>query len=223
MNLTVFTVRLMILGLPGIICYFLTQKLIGKTKRTNVEIVLLVFVYSTISYVMVYIIGYSINSFLNKKVNLDVLTILLKEEQQVELSVLVLSIFCGIIFAYILSSLVRYNVLNRVGHKIKSTSRFGDEDVWDYFHNLPDRDRNGGWVIVRDYKYDMSYLGYIDSWSDFGSERELIIINAEVYRNETSQFLYDSKLVYLCRKPEDISIEIPPENAAKLTEFEQLT
>ena len=51
--MTEFTAKLLILGLPGIICLFLSQKLLGGRKRSPTEVVLLVFLYSMLSYVLV--------------------------------------------------------------------------------------------------------------------------------------------------------------------------
>ena len=50
MEITEFTFRLMLLGIPGIGCYFLLKKLIGKIGADMVESVLSIFVLSILCY-----------------------------------------------------------------------------------------------------------------------------------------------------------------------------
>ncbi len=63
-----------------------------------------------------------------------------------------------------------------------------------------------GWVTVRDHKLDLYYYGWIEAWSDSGEERELILREVEVYKNSTAEFLYESDVIYISRKHDDLTI-----------------
>ena len=105
--------------------------------------------------------------------------------------------------AFLASYIDEYKLINRFGWFIQATKRIGDEDIWDYFNRSPDI----VWVNVRDHKLDLYYYGRIEAWSDSGEERELLLRKVEVYKNSTAEFLYESDVVYISRKPDDLTID----------------
>jgi hypothetical protein len=109
----------------------------------------------------------------------------------------------------LLSYLHRYNALNFIAQVIRATNRYGDEDVWHFFHNAPERQKNDGWVFVRDHKLDLVYYGYINVWSESGKQRELVLSDVSVFHNKSGDELYSSDVVYLSRNAEDLTIEVP--------------
>lgn len=115
--------------------------------------------------------------------------------------------------SYLLSYCTHYNIANRLGQKIRATNRYGDEDVWHFFQNAPDDQKNHGWVIVRDLKADLAYVCFISTWSDSGTEREVVLSDVSVYSNTTGDYLYDAKHIYLSRNRDDLMIEVPPAHA----------
>ncbi|MDQ3417230.1 MAG: hypothetical protein M3541_00330 [Acidobacteriota bacterium] len=117
----------------------------------------------------------------------------------------------AIVLAYVFAYGYRYNVINRVGQRVKASNRAGDEDVWHFFHNA--RFHNAGssdWIIVRDHKVDLQYFGAVSHWSESGEERELILTDVTVFRNTDGVKLYDCETMYLCRDRDGITIEINP-------------
>jgi len=244
--MTETTVKLLILGLPGIICYFLCHKLIGKPQRPVIEIVLLVFLYSILSYSLVFLSSPLTNYAFNLESDIIIVTFLdlnqkkpikidqdqktpagsfhkqnneYEPENSKNLFFIFHAIFCGILLSYFLSYLKYYNVANIIGRTVKATERYGDEDVWEYFQKLPDSQKNNGWLIVRDLKTDLSYICQISTWSDSGLERELILYDASVYNNSTGEHLYDAQNIYLSRNKDDITIEVPIANAIDSTPY----
>jgi len=217
--MTQFTVTIMILGLPGLIIFFVTQKLIGKPERSTIEIIFLVFLYSILSYAFMGLIEGLFNLAVDGSFESKTLSIILSDQPTVELDVLFKGVVSGIILSYILSYGANYNAINWLGKKIFSTSRYGDQDVWHYFHNAPDEQKNDGWVVVRDYKENLAYHCYISVWSDSGKERELVLSDVSVYTNDTSDYLYETQHIYLSRNNDDINIEVPPKDAPTLDEY----
>jgi len=119
------------------------------------------------------------------------------------------SIMWILLVSILLSIFISYSVnnkfINRLGLFIKTTSKYGDESVWEYFHNMPYND----WVVVRDLKNDLMYYGWIGIFSDDnGIYDELILIDATVYKNSTAEKLYETNKVYISGKREDFRIEI---------------
>lgn len=207
--MTEFTVNILIIGIPGIIAFFLSQKLYGKRERGNIEVILLIFLYSILSYASV---G-TIEAFIAFRQDLgfvsDTFNIILGKNQGVTLGLLLKGVLAGIAIAYIASYIITYNIINRVGQHITATKRYGDEDVWHYFHNSPDSQKNHGWVFVRDLKEQLTYYCYISTWSDSNEERELILSDVSVFSNITGDYLYSANHIYLGRKKDNLMIEVP--------------
>lgn len=199
MEITEFTFRIILAGIPGIITYFLLSKLIGKVGKNSIEVVLLIFLFS--------ILSYAIYDFLSP--SKDIIDKLFNETNNVKYNdILWTSLIAGII-SFLLSYSYRYNVLNWIGQKIKATKKYGDEDVWHYFHNAPDRQKNDGWIYIRDHKLNLLYYGYISVWSESEKNRELIITDVSVYDNLSGDFLYNANHLYISRNIDDITIEVP--------------
>jgi hypothetical protein len=98
-----------------------------------------------------------------------------------------------------------YNLINRFGQKVKATTRFGDEDVWEFINRSPDFKNN--WITVRDHKLRLNYSCWIEAFSDSGKERELLLREVKVYSDETCAELYSVDTLYLSRKSDEITLE----------------
>jgi hypothetical protein len=112
----------------------------------------------------------------------------------------------SILLAILASYAHHFKLINRFGRAIGATWRYGDEDVWEYFHNSS---RYGQWVYIRDHKLDLVYFGWIENYSESGEERELLLSDVEVYSNETGELLYTVSVLYVARDQHDFTIEIP--------------
>lgn len=112
----------------------------------------------------------------------------------------------SIVLAIAASYVHRFKLVNRFGQFIGATRRYGDEDVWEYFHNSPDI---GSWVFVRDHKLDLVYYGWIESYSESEDERELLLSDVQVYNNETREPLYFVPLMDVSREAYDFTLEVP--------------
>lgn len=215
-----FNSSLILIGAPGILCYFLSHKLISRIKRTWFEIILLIFIYSLFSYILVDIAYIFLNAYFSVSYNAgDALRSLLLDfntgKPVVSFRFLPAAMIASAIFAFFLAWVVDRSYLNRFAGKIQITKRFGDTDVWHYFMNDPERaffnsiDTNR--VYVRDHEKDLCYDGSIISWSDGDHERREIILKfVTVYKNsDVTEPLYSVDAVYLQLKEGQFSIEIP--------------
>ena len=78
--------------------------------------------------------------------------------------------------------------------------------MWEYFHNSLEY---GRWVFVRDHKLDLVYFGWIETFSESGEKRELLISEVEVYSNQRDERLYAIPVMYVARERHDLTIEVP--------------
>ncbi len=211
-EMTSETFKFLVLGLPGIICYFLCQKLIGKPKRTTINTILLIFLYSILSYLLLSIFHAQVNCIAGNGFNSDIIDVFTDGQKNITAVILVFASLSGVILAYLLSYLNHKTIVNRIGWKLKATRRFGDVDVWHYFHNS-EFWKTEDWVFIRDLKANLTYYCSITVWSDSGELRELVLNDVSVYTSDTGEHLYDTQHMYLSRNSDDLVIEIPPADA----------
>lgn len=218
--MTEFTFGLLVIGTPGAVCYFLCQKLIGKPKRTTLEVILLIFLFAVLGYALASFTMAAASMLLGNGFRSELLESALHARLTPTLGQTVQVVAAGVVLAYLLSYLARFNVVNLIGQKIGATRRYGDEDVWHYFHNAPDDQKNGGWIMVRDLRAGLVYYGAISTWSDSGMERELVLYDVSVYTNDGAEHLYDVAHLYVSRDRHDLTIEVPPDDAEQLDAYQ---
>jgi hypothetical protein len=209
MEITEFTIQIIIIGIPGIFCYFIASKLIGKIGKDNVESFLAIFLFSILSYLFFGLSLSLYNYIFCKSVPNDIIQKIFINQKSVTANDILGATLTSFILAIVLSYLYRFNCLNRFGQKIGATFRYGDEDVWHYFHRAPEIEKNDGWIYVRDHKYNLIYYGYVSVWSESDKSREIILTDVTVYNNNDGAELYSSQHVYLSRNADEISIEVP--------------
>lgn len=78
------------------------------------------------------------------------------------------------------------------------------EDVWTHLMSSQDL----GWIYLRDYRFGLVYKGWIQLYSDSGTNRELVLEDVEVFDNASGVLLYDVPRLYISRDQYDISVEI---------------
>lgn len=132
---------------------------------------------------------------------------ILDEKVAIAWSEIIIASLIGVPVAFSASAFHTYKLANRIGRFIRVTRRFGDEDVWDYFNNLPDIPEYE-WVFVRDHKTGLVYFGWIYAYSDSEKDRELLMCDVDVYTNDKGEFLYKTGMLYLCRDRYDLTIEM---------------
>ena len=207
MTLSALLIRVIFLIVPGIVSYMLFRKLAGKPKCEKWEEWCQIVFFSLIIYGSYSIIIWFFRLF-GWKGELTFFKAVLNEKVSIEWSEIIIASLIGLPLAFIFSAIHTHKLVNWLGRYIKVTRRFGDEDVWDFFHNLPDIPEYE-WVIVRDHKINLVYYGWILSYSDSNKERELLMGDVSVCDNDTGDPIYEIERLYFCRDKYDITIEIP--------------
>lgn len=212
MNISTELVKIIMILLPGIVSMLVIEKLIAHKNidfnRFSVYSVAL----SIIIYLLSYIFGLIANIFvgffgyrIDKEYISFFLPELLKNPSSVMPGVAIYSLSVGMMLGIILSVTINKKIINRVAHRLSITNKYGDESVWEYFHNKP----NNVWVYVRDQKNDLLYSGWIEVFSDDGNGYdELVMRSVDVFKNSTGEQFYSTDEIYISGKREDLRIEV---------------
>ena len=209
-GLNTFVTTLVIVLFPGIIWAKFDARFTRQKKPSDFSFVLNAIMYSVISYIISYFIYYY---FLTPKygITFDLLTVNGSQNGPIVpqkivddiITATAVSIFCAIIWLYGET----YKIISYMLQFIRSTYRYGDEDVWDFV--LSSSSKKTTFVNVRDYENGYLYTGYVINFSESGGERELLLNEVVVYDEETGAEIYDTPLLYVSRKSSGMTIEFP--------------
>jgi len=201
--MTSFFIRISFLLLPGIIGRMLYTSLIGKKPKKEWEEFFEILIFSLVTYIIYANLCslFTTGEFITE---ISIFNKILNEEIPIQWEKIYPATGVAIIIALIASAFHTYKIINKFGRLINVTKRYGDEDLWDLFHNTP----NIEWVVIRDHKLDLAYFCYEKYVSDLGSKRELILKDVEVFNN-SGEFLYKADAMYIARDDYDLTIEVP--------------
>ena len=212
MDISGLAVRIIFLLLPGAIAASLYWKLKGRATRKDWEDFLEVIIFSIFSYLLYAICTYVLGCFNFAWIRLGLqaktftqFQAFFDEKVPLDLAEVFYVSLLSIPLAVLASYSYEYKWLDKVGQKIRVTRRFGDEDVWDFFLRSPNIKEN--WAIIRDHKLNLYYFCWIETFSDSGKVRELVLREVHVY-DEYGTERYKADLMYLSRKEDELSIEV---------------
>lgn len=207
MAISDFLIRIIFIGLPGVIGDQIYQKLKCRASRKDWEDLIGIVIFSLISYALYAAVIGILNVCCSLRVPTPLAALFDIDIQISWWEIGGASIF-GVLVAFPAAYIYNNRFWNKIGQMLHVTKKFGDEDIWTLFLELP---ASAEWVFVRDYKEKLTYYGWLKAYSESEQERELIIMEATVY-NDNSEFLYETDALYLARKRDDLSIEIPKTN-----------
>lgn len=206
-----FVLQIAIVFLPGIIWATIDARFGRGVRPTEFYLVLRAFLFGLVAHGITFLI-YGV---LNWPYELPQITEATKpvwgdSPQPIFEARLVHEILMAIGVASILAIgwlyLSNYKIIVRGLQAIRATRRYGDEDVWDYTFNS--RDASVEYVHVRDFANELTYAGWVDVYSDSGTQRELTLRDVQVFDFE-GIMKYETPRMYLAMKSEDIHIEFP--------------
>ncbi len=205
MDISIATIKILYLGIPGVIAYLVSDKMVIRKYHDISHVAVSVFIYSIISYAILSVVLF----MFGEEINYVYLQVVSNDMSGNEVPILLGGSSVGIIYSFIISLEFRYCLLNKIGKFFRVTARYGDVDVWHFFNNSPMDEKNDGYLYVRDLKTGFTYYGYIQLYSDSEQDRELVISDVSVYKSESGEHCYDLKNLYLSRNRDDITIEVP--------------
>ena len=207
MQIDTALVKLMLLAMPGIVSFLLYRKLTGKKTERTWQDIGEVAIFSLVDYALLGGIYAVISLIFNLALKVAFFEVFLSDASAFS-SWYEIALACGIgmIVPFVASVMYTRSWFNRFGYRLGITNRRFDRDVWDSFHS-----RIGSkWVFVRDHKVDLVYYGWIQSYSESGQVRELLLRDVRVYKNkQATGEIYSADALYVSRNSDDLSIEIP--------------
>jgi hypothetical protein len=216
MKIDVLILQLALLFLPGLIWARLDARYASKSKPSDVEFFLRAFLFGLTSYAVTFGI-YSLCGLEFAAVNLaDVATqpVVTRAVLKEVLSATGIGFVLAILWIY----LARYKILWNFLQLIGASKRYGDEDVWDFTFNSSEAIVE--YVHFRDFENKFVYAGWVSTFSETETLRELVLRDVQVFDFE-GKLQYETPLMYLARAPENLHIEFPYRGGAPVAVSEE--
>jgi hypothetical protein len=202
-HLDLFLAQLAVIFLPGIVWARLDSRYAGK-EASEIDFFIRAFVYGVAAYVATF----ALYALLGR--DFSVIDFKQAQESNVFTAKIVGEIFSATAVGFFLGVgwvfSVNHKWLTRFLQFIRATKRYGDEDVWDYTFNS--NSAAVEYVHFRDFDQRLVYAGWVNTFSESGKIRELVLRDVEVYDFE-GQLQYEVPLMYVARRTEDIHVEFP--------------
>lgn len=205
MSITQFTLKIMLLFLPGIISFVIIDNLTIHNETKTYHRIVYSFILGFLSYLPWNIICEIIQLMYKIQMPTSFTNNLLNDIQVInlyEISIATLfSIIIGIIFTKCINNNIIYRFANATGISRKSSN----VDIW---LNLLSE---GGftWIYIRDLEHGRVYRGRLYKTSDFTERDGIILEDVSVYNEaDTSNELYHVPRIYLPAKFENLEINI---------------
>jgi hypothetical protein len=220
MEVTEVTLRLLLLGMPGIVAYLVIGKITTKRKGSQLDSLLLIFVLSILSYTLLSCFYLLLGRISGGRILLEnPLDRLFGSIGSKQTSILAWEIIAATTASMIIalgwSYAWYYKLVTRFARFLKASNRYGDDGIMSAFLSSEQLQNKGEWLIVRDVSTNIFYYGYVYAWSDANDEyRELVLLDVTVYSNTDGAYLYQTDYLYLERPKGVLTIESPTLAAA---------
>ena len=186
-----FTIRLLLLFLPGILCFLIVTTVTTRRERSISLVVLYSFILGVACYFTyrpfapIASWGLSWTGF-GVPSRLVFLQALTDKKIILNYNEIFLVALWAIPVSFVTAAILNYNLVSRVAALCRVTNKFGELNVWEYTLNL----REVQWAVVRDIKNNLAFEGWIEAYSDVDAPRELFLRDVSVFRNDTGEELY---------------------------------
>lgn len=202
--------QIAVIFLPGLIWAGLDARYAQKSKSSEFHYVLRAFLFGVASYVVTFAVYTSFGwPFSLSDVSDAATKGLFSPASVAEIAFATAAGFLlGILWLYVSN----YKLLTRFLQWIRATKTYGDEDVWDFTFNSPIPAVE--YVHFRDFENKIVYAGWVREFSETEELRELVLRDAQIYDFD-GNLLFETPLVYLARKPENMHVEFPYRSEVK--------
>lgn len=208
MELSVLTLRVVLLFFPGVLCALIVHALTAQRERSTPEFLTSAFVFGVSTYLLlagfreVYAAGAQELGWKSPP-HVTFFDVLTDERARIAWGEIALSAGVAVLLAVLVAAAANHNLLYRAAERLRVSRRFGEADVWGHFLDSP----KTNWIIVRDVQADLLYEGWVDAFSDTGAAPELLLSEVSVYQASSGTKLHDRKRVYLTPRKESVIIE----------------
>lgn len=208
MELSVLTLRVVLLFFPGVLCALVVDSLTIQRERTTPQFLTSAFVYGVSTYLLLAGSRAALETVCTwlgwaAPPRVTFFAALTDERTKIAWGEIGLSAGVAVLLAMLVSAALNHNLLHRIAERLRVSRRFGQADVWGHFLDSP----RTSWIIVRDVDADLLYEGWVDAFSDTGADPQLLLSDVAVYRASTGTKLHDRKRVYLTPRKDSVIIE----------------
>ena len=208
MPINTAVLALVLIFIPGILCYGVVSSLASKRTRDNTTIFLQIFIYGVASYMVIAVCNYAYPSgtaYLGIKLeDIALLNPSSIEKSGISPRPIGAASVVGVILGVFVAVNINSSLLMTACRAIRITRRFGDPDVWSFLLNSKDTDN---WVTIRYKDRAHIYQGYVRSFSGGDGDRELILELVQVYDFDTAEKVGEIPILYLSFKRDDLVLE----------------
>lgn len=208
MEISAFTLRLIILLLPGGLAALLVELLTAHKKWSAFQFVLYSVFLGGASYFAHQIYFYlkaAVWPFIIKQpVDARVLTVwpaLIDGNKSLNPLEIIVTCLVAVFIGFAVTGMIQHKILFRLAKLMRVSRKYGDESLYEYFLNQSEVQ----WVWVRSKARGLTYRG----WVEIVSDQELVLNNVTVYTYDTSEKCYEVPRLYMSLKEGDIVIEVP--------------
>lgn len=208
MPINTAVLTLVLIFIPGILCYGVVASLAAKRNRDNTVIFLQIFMYGVSSYMVLAVCHYVTptgTAYLGIRLdNIALLNPSSIEKAGIDPVPIAAASVVGVIQGVLITLNTNFSLLMRFCRLTRITNRFSDPDVWSFLLNSNDTDN---WVTVRHKDRGHIYQGYISSFSGGDKDREIILTLVQVYSLDTAEKVGEIPILYLSFKKDDLVLE----------------
>lgn len=210
MGLSDLTIRLIVLFLPGVIAAIIVDELTEHEVWTPFKFVLYSIVLGFISY-LVYQLLFMLLILVCPQLSGNSVHFwqsLFDKDSNIALNEVVYACIVSIFIGGIISTIIQRKILHKVARWLSISQKYGDENLLTYFLNS----QEVTWVCVRDYEKKLIYEGWVQSFSEISSLREIVLVDVKVYyleaeeTEEATKPAYEVSKIYLAI-PNNATIE----------------
>jgi len=197
------TIKLIIVLIPGAISTLIFGKLILHKTWSNFQFTLFSILFGTVSYLLLQF-WYNSRGFLYTK-SVSELTIWnnLNDASSIPYKEVGMASFISITLAFIVAKIENDKYINKFAQWLKISQKYGDENLYSMFLNS----REIEYIYLRDMKNQLTYHGWVRSFSENDNIAEIRLSDVAVYNYSDSAFLYEVKELYLSLNKQEIIIE----------------
>jgi hypothetical protein len=207
-ELSSVTLRVLLLFFPGVLCALMLDTLTVHRERTPVQFLTNAFALGMGSYLSLYTLrdaAAALAKWLRLREPRDVrfFDALLNDHVRIAWGEIALSACVAVALASVVAVILNHKLFARAAYRVGISRKTGDLDVWGLLFNSG----RGEVVLVRDVSQDRAYYGIVEGVSESPDKAEILLCDVTVFKNSSSEKLYEVGRVYLARDARHVVIE----------------
>ncbi|MCU0370364.1 MAG: hypothetical protein MUC31_03025 [Bacteroidales bacterium] len=201
--MTALTIKLIIILIPGAIATIVFGKLILHKEWSNFKFILYSILFGIFSFLALQLLIEVLNCLFELKISSLTIWENLTNENSIPYEEVLFSSIISILLALLASFLENRKWINVLAKRLSVSKKYGEENLFSRFLNDPKTE----FVYLRDVKNNLTYHGWVKSFSENETISEIRLADVSVYSYSESEELYEVEEVYLSLNKTDIIIE----------------